>query len=190
MSNSRLARILSQPPASPSHLNSVYHHRGISQNGGTVFARTPSPAVSSLAMIPSMLSSLIPVPSSSASPLEASSHPTSELNNGVSSGQSPQSLVAGSSSSENGESLSAFLALGTAPRRKRGQLKNKNSSSNNNNNSSSSNGNNNNNGDNNNTSMDESGQFSCDQCEKTFNKQSSLARHKYEHSGKNILIFE
>lgn len=26
--------------------------------------------------------------------------------------------------------------------------------------------------------------FSCDICEKTFNKQSSLARHKYEHSGK------
>ncbi|KAL3246361.1 hypothetical protein MRX96_057693 [Rhipicephalus microplus] len=25
--------------------------------------------------------------------------------------------------------------------------------------------------------------FCCDQCEKTFNKQSSLARHKYEHSG-------
>lgn len=27
------------------------------------------------------------------------------------------------------------------------------------------------------------GQFVCDQCEKTFVKQSSLARHKYEHSG-------
>lgn len=27
------------------------------------------------------------------------------------------------------------------------------------------------------------GQFSCDQCDKTFVKQSSLARHKYEHSG-------
>ena len=26
--------------------------------------------------------------------------------------------------------------------------------------------------------------LSCDICEKTFNKQSSLARHKYEHSGK------
>jgi hypothetical protein len=25
--------------------------------------------------------------------------------------------------------------------------------------------------------------LSCDICEKTFNKQSSLARHKYEHSG-------
>ena len=33
-------------------------------------------------------------------------------------------------------------------------------------------------------SADEQGQFACDQCEKTFNKQSSLARHKYEHSGK------
>lgn len=28
------------------------------------------------------------------------------------------------------------------------------------------------------------GQFSCDQCDKAFSKQSSLARHKYEHSGK------
>ncbi|XP_017774132.1 PREDICTED: zinc finger E-box-binding homeobox protein zag-1-like [Nicrophorus vespilloides] len=27
------------------------------------------------------------------------------------------------------------------------------------------------------------GQFTCDQCEKAFSKQSSLARHKYEHSG-------
>lgn len=27
------------------------------------------------------------------------------------------------------------------------------------------------------------GLFSCDQCDKTFSKQSSLARHKYEHSG-------
>ncbi|RWS13046.1 zinc finger protein 1-like protein [Dinothrombium tinctorium] len=27
------------------------------------------------------------------------------------------------------------------------------------------------------------GVFSCDQCDKTFSKQSSLARHKYEHSG-------
>lgn len=27
------------------------------------------------------------------------------------------------------------------------------------------------------------GQFSCDQCDKGFSKQSSLARHKYEHSG-------
>lgn len=29
------------------------------------------------------------------------------------------------------------------------------------------------------------GLFTCDQCDKTFSKQSSLARHKYEHSGKN-----
>lgn len=28
------------------------------------------------------------------------------------------------------------------------------------------------------------GVFTCDQCDKTFSKQSSLARHKYEHSGK------
>ncbi|KAJ8980222.1 hypothetical protein NQ317_010219 [Molorchus minor] len=27
------------------------------------------------------------------------------------------------------------------------------------------------------------GQFTCDQCDKSFSKQSSLARHKYEHSG-------
>lgn len=31
------------------------------------------------------------------------------------------------------------------------------------------------------------GQFVCDQCDKAFSKQSSLARHKYEHSGKYIL---
>jgi len=29
----------------------------------------------------------------------------------------------------------------------------------------------------------ESQLYGCDQCEKTFGKQSSLARHKYEHSG-------
>lgn len=33
------------------------------------------------------------------------------------------------------------------------------------------------------------GQYSCDQCDKAFSKQSSLARHKYEHSGEYILIF-
>ena len=27
------------------------------------------------------------------------------------------------------------------------------------------------------------GNYSCDQCDKTFSKQSSLARHRYEHSG-------
>ncbi|XP_067928853.1 zinc finger E-box-binding homeobox protein zag-1-like [Watersipora subatra] len=32
-------------------------------------------------------------------------------------------------------------------------------------------------------SSDESGQFPCGKCEKVFNKQSSLARHRYEHSG-------
>lgn len=30
----------------------------------------------------------------------------------------------------------------------------------------------------------EDGMYSCDQCDKMFSKQSSLARHKYEHSGK------
>ena len=28
------------------------------------------------------------------------------------------------------------------------------------------------------------GTYACDQCNKVFSKQSSLARHKYEHSGK------
>lgn len=32
--------------------------------------------------------------------------------------------------------------------------------------------------------LEEDGVYACDQCEKTFGKQSSLARHKYEHSGK------
>lgn len=31
------------------------------------------------------------------------------------------------------------------------------------------------------------GQFQCDQCDKAFSKQSSLARHKYEHSGELIV---
>lgn len=31
----------------------------------------------------------------------------------------------------------------------------------------------------------EEGMYACDQCDKLFNKQSSLARHKYEHSGKS-----
>lgn len=34
------------------------------------------------------------------------------------------------------------------------------------------------------------GQFSCDQCDKAFSKQSSLARHKYEHSGKWGNLFD
>lgn len=33
------------------------------------------------------------------------------------------------------------------------------------------------------------GQFICDQCDKAFSKQSSLARHKYEHSGRVFSIF-
>lgn len=37
--------------------------------------------------------------------------------------------------------------------------------------------------------IEEDGLYSCDQCDKTFGKQSSLARHKYEHSGKKILFF-
>ncbi|CAH1101279.1 unnamed protein product, partial [Psylliodes chrysocephalus] len=34
-----------------------------------------------------------------------------------------------------------------------------------------------------NTEVEVEGQFTCDQCDKAFSKQSSLARHKYEHSG-------
>ena len=30
----------------------------------------------------------------------------------------------------------------------------------------------------------EEGMYACDQCDKLFSKQSSLARHKYEHSGR------
>lgn len=33
----------------------------------------------------------------------------------------------------------------------------------------------------------EGGMYSCDQCDKVFGKQSSLARHKYEHSGMDKL---
>jgi len=29
--------------------------------------------------------------------------------------------------------------------------------------------------------------YACDQCDKMFGKQSSLARHKYEHSGMSVL---
>lgn len=36
---------------------------------------------------------------------------------------------------------------------------------------------------------EEDGLYGCDQCDKTFGKQSSLARHKYEHSGKFYFIF-
>lgn len=33
------------------------------------------------------------------------------------------------------------------------------------------------------------GLYSCDQCDKSFSKLSSLTRHKYEHSGKYFSIF-
>ena len=35
--------------------------------------------------------------------------------------------------------------------------------------------------------FDEEGNYSCEKCNKTFTKRSSLSRHKYEHSGKAIL---
>ena len=40
----------------------------------------------------------------------------------------------------------------------------------------------------NNSQFDGIGLFTCDQCDKTFSKQSSLARHKYEHSGMQTII--
>lgn len=33
------------------------------------------------------------------------------------------------------------------------------------------------------------GMYACDQCDKVFGKQSSLARHKYEHSGESKFLF-
>lgn len=33
----------------------------------------------------------------------------------------------------------------------------------------------------------EQGVYFCDRCDKTFSKHSSLARHKYEHSGMQLL---
>lgn len=57
----------------------------------------------------------------------------------------------------------------------------------NNNNNHNNNNNNNNNGGGGASGPTENeveGQFICDQCDKAFSKQSSLARHKYEHSGK------
>lgn len=35
----------------------------------------------------------------------------------------------------------------------------------------------------------EQGVYFCDRCDKTFSKHSSLARHKYEHSGMYTLIY-
>ena len=37
---------------------------------------------------------------------------------------------------------------------------------------------------------EQTGVFNCDQCDKTFTKKSSITRHKYEHSGKDNLLFQ
>lgn len=34
----------------------------------------------------------------------------------------------------------------------------------------------------------EQGVYFCDRCDKTFSKHSSLARHKYEHSGMHLNV--
>lgn len=39
------------------------------------------------------------------------------------------------------------------------------------------------------TENEQEGVYVCDQCDKTFSKPSSLARHKYEHSGEFKLLF-
>ncbi|CAL8130608.1 unnamed protein product [Orchesella dallaii] len=155
---SRLAKILSQPPASPT-IHTVYS--GHQNGGGIVFdARTPSPAVSLGPMITPMLSGLIPVPSNSPHELHLNGYARSPIN-----------LMA-SGGSENGDHTALFLGMNGPPTKKRKSDGNvsipKQSSGS---------------GGSNNGQPEEPGQFACDQCEKSFNKQSSLARHKYEHSG-------
>lgn len=162
-SSSRLARILSQPPASPTTIHTVYS--GTQNGGGIVFdARTPSPAVSIGSMMNPMITGLIPVPSNSPHDLHL---------NGFS--RSPLNLMAGGGAgSENGDPVAVFLGMNGPPTKKR---KSEGSSSTPKQTSGST-------GSANNSQGEEHGQFACDQCEKSFNKQSSLARHKYEHSGK------
>lgn len=162
-SSSRLARILSQPPASPT-IHTVYSG---TQNGGIVFdARSPSPAVSLGSMMTPMMSGLIPVPSNSPHELHL---------NGFS--RSPLNLMAGGSvggGSENGDPVAVFLGInGPATKKRKSEGSGSASKQSSVSTASTSNG-----------QVEEHGQFACDQCEKSFNKQSSLARHKYEHSGK------
>lgn len=182
---SRLARILSQPPASPTTIHTVYS--GTQNGGGIVFdARTPSPAVSLGPMMTPMLSGLIPVPSNS--PHELHHHHHHHHINGFN--RSPLNLMAASggsgTGSENGDPVAVFLGINNGPASKKRKVEgnaggSKQSNSNNNNNGST--------GSAANGQGEEQGQFSCDQCEKSFNKQSSLARHKYEHSGNTLPTF-
>lgn len=157
---SRLAKILSQPPNSPSPVPIFSQsHRANGYDG-----RTPSPAISLGPIMAPMLSSMIPAPSNS---------PHDYGMNGFS--HSPLSLLSQGTMSENGDHHPLFLGAGRPPLSKKRKSQkhlvlNASPTSN-----SPSNG-----------QLEEIGQFSCDQCEKTFNKQSSLARHKYEHSGIKI----
>jgi len=195
LNNSRLAKILSQPPApaSPgshslfhqqflgngSH-GSHSHHNGSSTAGGGSSRTTPSPSVSFSPIVnTNMLSGLIPVvvpPSNNTS----RSPSVADFNLNGFHHSSPINLI----SSENNNDLQHhFLggigsgngtgASNPSKKRKGSSLSKTNGNSSNNNGTTSA------------SSMqgDEQGQYACNQCEKSFNKQSSLARHKYEHSG-------
>lgn len=88
-------------------------------------------------------------------------------------------MAGGGAGSENGDPVAVFLGMNGPPTKKR---KSEGSSSTSKQTSGST-------GSANNSQGEEHGQFACDQCEKSFNKQSSLARHKYEHSGKQKNYF-
>jgi len=154
---SRLARILSQPPNSPSPVSLFSQsHRTNGYDG-----RTPSPAISLGPIMTPILSSMIPVPSNS---------PHEYGMNGFN--HSPLSLLSQGTMSENGDHHPLFLGA-SRPQSKKRKVQKQAQALSSPPSTLNSNG-----------QPEEIGQFSCDQCEKTFNKQSSLARHKYEHSGK------